>query len=107
MRRAFTGEGTVTGSTDTFTAELVIYADGSFSCTADGFEEGGMILLNREEGAFRIFPDNPTDGVRGLSQVSSVPNGTLEETDGKLILSEFRARTSEGFGRDKVVFTEN
>ena len=103
----FSGEGTVTGTNEAFSAELSIRDDGTFTVTADGFTEEGIILLNPAEGWFQIYPDNPTDGVRGLKQVPSVPTGTLSRTeDGKLVLSDFRARTGESLARDKCSFTE-
>ena len=103
---AFSGEGRVTGSDETFTGTMELYSDGSFSVTADSFGETGVIALNSAGGTCKIYPDHPAEGTRGLSQVSAVPSGALEYEGGMLVFPDMRVRTSESLNRDKCTFTQ-
>ncbi|MDE7124572.1 MAG: hypothetical protein K2N83_03685 [Eubacterium sp.] len=87
---------------------LNVYSDGSFEATTNGFTEKGMLSLDTESGVFKPYPDNPTTGVRGLSQVATVPSGTLSyENGGKITLTDFRIRTSDSLNREKCTFIED
>ena len=105
--KSFAGTGRKTGEDKEISAKLSIFEDGSFVVEAEGFEEKGLIVLDSDGASFKIYPDDPNTGERGISRVPSVPAGGLSEEGGKLVISDFRARTSESLGRDKVTFTEN
>ena len=86
--------------------EMRLYTDGSYSVTANGFAETGILAPDSEAGTFKIYPDHPDTGARGLLQVSSVPTGTFQITNGKWSLSDLRVRTSASLSREKVTVTE-
>lgn len=92
---SYTGTGTVTGTTDTFEATLTIYEDGSYETVAEGFTESGVIAMDSAAGTFKQYPDHPETGVRGLSQVATVPSGTMDS--GKIV--DLRVRTSDNLTR--------
>ena len=85
---------------------MTLYTDGSFRITAGGFEETGVLTLDTVDGTYKIYPDHPTGGMRGLSFVASVPVGTLTVSAGRWTLEEFRVRTSENLSREKITLTE-
>ncbi len=87
-------------------AFMTLYTDGGFRVTADGFEETGVMTLDTADGTYKIYPDHPTSGERGLSFVASVPVGSLTVSSGKWTLNEFRVRTSENLSREKITLTE-
>lgn len=87
-------------------ASMTLYTDGSFRVTAGGFEETGVLTPDTAQGTYKIYPDHPSSGARGLSFVASVPVGTLSLSGGKWTLSEFRVRTSENLSREKITLTE-
>lgn len=89
------------------TAQLELYADGSVRVSAAGFTESGLLAPDSEKGAFKFYPDHPTDHTRGANQVTTVPAGGLSISNGKLVLSDFRLRTSESLTRSKCTFEQN
>ena len=104
---SYTGSGTVTGTDETFEAELLLYTDGSYTVTAGDFTENGLFVPDFATASYKIYPDHPETGDRGLYQVSSVPAGELTTgDDGFTImeLSAFRVRLSESLNRDKCSF---
>lgn len=84
---------------DEFPVSMKLYTDGSYELTADGFTENGVLALDSETDFVKQYPDHPQTGVRGLSQVATVPYGTLTENENALVLSGLRARTSENLSR--------
>lgn len=90
----FNGSGTATGSTDTFSAELTVYEDGSYETVAEGFTEEGILVLNSADSSVKQYPNHPETGVKGLSQVTTVPAGAIT-SDG----IELRVRTSDSLTR--------
>lgn len=100
IRAEFTGIGTAKGSEETFETTVILYTDGSYESTADGFTESGILVLDTAEHLVKQYPDHPESGVRGLNQVATVPAGTLTEEDGTLILNGLRIRRSESLNRD-------
>jgi hypothetical protein len=110
-REEITVQKTESGATiwKTFSASdasMTLYMDGSFRVTAGGFEEAGVMTLETAQGTYKIYPDHPSSGARGLSFVASVPVGTLTVSAGKWTLAEFRVRTSENLSRKKITLTE-
>lgn len=104
----FSGEGKRTGTDESFQASLIIFSDGSFESEACGFNEKGLIALDTEGGSFKIYPDHPETGERGISLVGTVPSGKLSfDENGTLTLAELRIRTSSELSRDKCDFNEN
>lgn len=85
---------------------VTLYSDGTFVSEANGFEEGGVLVLDSASGTFKIYPDHPETAVRGLNQISTVPSGTFAYQDGKLTLTDFRLRTSESLTREKCSLTQ-
>lgn len=98
MLGSFYGSGTVTGSTDTFSAELTIYEDGSYETVAEGFTEEGILVLNSANNSVKQYPNHPETGVKGLSQVTTVPAGAMTSED-SVINIQLRVRTSENLTR--------
>lgn len=96
----FSGSGSVKGSNENFEAAVTLYTDGSYASEADGFSETGILVLNTAEAFLKQYPDHPETGVRGLSQVETVPAGELTEEDGTLRLRGLRIRRSESLNRD-------
>lgn len=94
----YTGTGTVTGSDDTFSVELTLYEDGTYDVVADGFTETGILVLNSADALMKQYPDHPETGVRGISQVGTVPSGTVT-SDGGVTIADLRVRTSENLTR--------
>ena len=88
-------------------AKLTIYTDNTFSSEAAGFTENGIIVFDSESGTFKIYPDHPETGIRGLNQISTVPSGTFTNGGGKMQLTDFRLRESESLSRTKCNFTQN
>lgn len=104
---SFSGTGQITGQNEDFSGELNIYEDGSFEAEAGGFTETGLITLSSSEGIYKIYPDHPSTGKRGLNQVATVPSDSFTYGEnGKIILNDFRVRLSEDLTRDKCTFTE-
>lgn len=102
------GEGKKTGTDESFQASLAIFADGSFESEACGFVEKGVIALDMETGSFKLYPDHPETGERGISYVGTVPSGKLSfGENGTLTLAEFRIRTSSELFREKCDLNEN
>ncbi|MBQ8663145.1 MAG: hypothetical protein IJ471_04745 [Eubacterium sp.] len=91
----YSGTGTVTGTTDTFNASLTLYEDGSYETSAEGFMEKGVLAINSAENYVKQYPDHPETGVRGLTQVGTVPAGTLDGDS----LVDIRVRTSDSLTR--------
>lgn len=98
MVGAYSGTGTITGSTDTFEATLTIYEDGSYETSAEGFVEAGIIAINSTEAYVKQYPDHPETGERGLSQVATVPAGSILY-DGGVTITDLRVRTSDSLTR--------
>lgn len=92
---SFAGTGTVTGSTDTFDATLTLYEDGSYTTSAKGFNEIGVLVLDSAEGTVKQYPNHPETGVKGLAQVTTVPAGSI---DGDKLV-DIRVRTSDSLTR--------
>lgn len=105
MLTSFTGTGTVTGTSDTFSTELTIYEDGSYETTAEGFTESGILVLNSEDSFAKQYPDHPETGARGLNQVTTVPAGTVT-SDGSVTITDIRVRTSDNLTRYACTVTE-
>ena len=104
---SFDGEGTKTGTNEKFTAVLTVYANGVFESESADFKESGLIAIDSENKTFKIYPDHPTEHIRGTNQVTTVPTGRfLQESDGKISLLDFRVRLSESLNRDKCDFKE-
>lgn len=89
----------VLSGNDEFLVSMNLYIDGSYELTADGFTETGLLALDSEKDFVKQYPDHPETGVRGLSQVTTVPYGTLEEQGNKIVLNDLRVRTSDSFNR--------
>ena len=101
------GDGKRTGTDENFEASLIIFADGSFESEACGFIEKGVIALDMETGSFKIYPDHPETGERGISLVGTVPSGKLSfDENGTLTLAELRVRTSSELFREKCDLNE-
>lgn len=104
----FSGEGKRTGTDESFQASLIIFSDGSFGSEACGFNEKGLIALDTEGGSFKIYPDHPETGERGISLVGTVPSGKLSFAEnGTLTFAELRIRTSSELFREKCDLNEN
>lgn len=102
------GDGKKTGIDESFEASLVIFADGSFESEACGFIEKGVITLDTVGGSFKIYPDHPETGERGISLVGTVPSGKLSfDENGTLTLAELCIRTSSELFREKCDLNEN
>ncbi len=104
---SFAGSGTVTGSSETFEASLLLYSDGSYACTAGGFEEGGLFALDSAAPYAKQYPDNPQTGERGMAQVTATPAAQLSYgEDGRIVITDFRARTGSSFTRYRCTLTQ-
>lgn len=101
----FTGNGIITGTNETFPVEVVLYGDGSCEITAGEFKEQGLLVLDSKQGYMKQYPDHPESGVRGLSQVATVPAGSMEE-NGKKVLKGLRVRISDGLSRYECTVSE-
>ncbi len=101
-----TDEGKLWKTFSASDASMTLYTDGSFRVTTGGFAETGVLVPDTAEGTYKIYPDHPTSGARGLSFVASVPVGTLSLSGGRWTLSEFRVRTSDNLSREKITLTE-
>lgn len=103
----FSGTVKKTGTDETVSASMTLYSDGGFTVKAGEFTENGLIAPDSKSGIFKIYPDHPSNGARGVNQVATVPAGVLAYgEDGKLTLSEFRVRTSDSLNRDKCTFVQ-
>lgn len=101
-------EMTFTGRTeDGLEVSLTLTAEGVFTSEANGFRESGILVLDSETGSFKIYPDHPQTGLRGLNQIGTVPAGSFTLEDGRLTLQDLRIRTNEGLSRTKCTLTQN
>ncbi len=91
--------GQVTAEDETVDVTVILYTDGSYDVKAGEFAESGVYTLGSSAGEFKTYPDHPETDVRGLNQISTVPAGTFTNTDGKLVLTGFRVRTSDNLTR--------
>lgn len=96
----YSGTGAITGTTDTFEAVLTLYEDGSYETNAEGFVEKGVLAINSADNFVKQYPDHPETGERGLSQVGTVPAGTVD--GGSLV--DIRVRTSGSLTRYACTF---
>ncbi|MDE7083422.1 MAG: hypothetical protein K2O89_06960 [Clostridia bacterium] len=96
----------LTGTVEGYDAELILYSDGSYSAAANGVNETGVVAINTANGTFKQYPDSLTDGTRGLTYVSTVPTGTLNKENGKLIMENVRLRISTVYTRYSATLTE-
>ena len=87
-------------------AVLTLYSDWTFTSEANGFQENGILTLDSSAGIFKMYPDHPETGVRGMYQVGTVPAGSFTVKDGKMEMQDFRIRTSESLSRTKCILTE-
>ena len=87
--------------------EVTLFSDGSYTSVSAGFSESGILVLDSAQGSFKIYPDHPETGVRGLNQINTVPAGTYTQSGSSMTLIDFRVRTSEGLSRTKVTVTQN
>ena len=85
---------------------VTLYSDGTYSSDAGGFVEGGIFVMDSASGSFKIYPDHPETGLRGLNQISTVPSGSFSYQDGRLVLTDFRLRASESLSRVKCGLTQ-
>ena len=93
--------GTTDSESGNLPVDLTWYDDGSYEVTANDFTERGIMTLNSKEGVFKTYPDHPTEGIRGLNQVATVPLGSVSKNEWKIKLEEFRVRTSDNLSRVK------
>lgn len=102
----FSGTGSVKGSSETFDVNLVLYTDGTYEATAKDFTETGVLVVNCAQGTLKQYPDHPESGVRGLSQVATVPAGEVLTDGEKLVLNGIRVRISEDLNRYACELTQ-
>ena len=102
MLAAFSGQ-----TEDGTVAVVTLFDDYTYTSEAAGFSESGILVPDSETGSFKIYPDHPETGVRGMNQISTVPAGTFAIADGKMSLTDFRMRTSESLTRAKGTVTQN
>ncbi len=96
----------LTGQTGGTAVTVTLYSDNSYRSSAGGFEEGGVWVPDSASGTFKIYPDHPETGVRGLNQIATVPSGAFSWEDGRLTLTDFRVRASESLSRDKAAVSQ-
>ena len=92
---SLSGTGEVTGTIDTFDAAMMVYTDGSYMTSAEGFTETGILVMDSVAGTVKQYPNHPETGVRGLAQVTTVPAGTIDDDS----LVDIRVRTSDSLTR--------
>ncbi|MCD7820478.1 MAG: hypothetical protein LUH07_15740 [Lachnospiraceae bacterium] len=102
----FSGEGTVTGSDETFAVDVKLYADGSYESLAEDFTEYGVLVIDTQNGYMKQYPDHPETGVRGLNQITTVPAGSCSLEDGSFTLTGLRVRKSSGLTRYETTVSE-
>ena len=95
-----------TGDGNKVPVTVTLYSDGTYSSDAGGFVEGGIFVMDSASGSFKIYPDHPETGLRGLNQISTVPSGSFSYQDGRLVLTDFRLRASESLSRVKCGLTQ-
>ncbi|MCD7885727.1 MAG: hypothetical protein LUI87_18855 [Lachnospiraceae bacterium] len=100
------GEGTVTGSDETFAVTVKLYADGSYESLAEDFTEYGVLTIDTSNGYMKQYPDHPETGVRGLNQITTVPAGSCSFENGSFTLSGLRVRKSSGLTRYETTVSE-
>ncbi|MEE1086994.1 MAG: hypothetical protein U0L05_07520 [Schaedlerella sp.] len=98
--------GTAKEAPESFETTFIVYTDGSYESSANGFTERGLLVIDTENGYVKQYPDHPETGARGLTQVATVPSGTSSNENGKLTLGDLRIRISEDLSRYKCTVTE-
>lgn len=92
---SLSGTGEITGTTDTFSATMTVYTDGSYMTSAEGFTETGILVMDSVAGTVKQYPNHPETGMRGLAQVTTVPAGTMDGDS----LVDIRVRISDSLTR--------
>lgn len=104
---ALSGTGVITGSPVSFAVSFTVYEDGAYIAVADGYEEKGMIVIDTDTSYAKQYPDHPSTGMRGISQVSTVPYAVCGyDENGKLTLTDIRVCTSPNLTRFKATVAE-
>lgn len=93
---------TFTGTTNDVTGNLDVYTDLSYISEVSETKETGYMSFGNTEtnNSFKLYPDSSKDG-SGLSHITSVPKGTVEETDGKIALNKVSLKV----GNKRQTFT--